>query len=166
MGFRFRKTIGLIPGVRVNLSKTGVSASVGGKGATVNIGTKGATGTVGLPGTGMSYRQPLRKLGWGLILLLAVAAAAFYWLRHKPPTPTATGPSETPLAVTPREGTAIVNAPSATCRETPGRDGKVALKLGRGDIVDVVAREGAWTKVKPGAFDCWVSNRTIKASAK
>ncbi len=39
MGFRFQKRIGVGPGARVNLSKTGVSASVGGKGATLNVGT-------------------------------------------------------------------------------------------------------------------------------
>jgi len=36
--FRFRKSISVLPGVKVNLSKTGVSTSVGGKGATLNIG--------------------------------------------------------------------------------------------------------------------------------
>lgn len=59
MGFRFRKSIKIIPGVRVNISKTGVSTSIGGKGATVNVSKRGARGTVGLPGTGVSYSQRL-----------------------------------------------------------------------------------------------------------
>jgi len=37
MGFRYRKSIKIIPGVRVNLSKSGVSTSIGRPGATVNV---------------------------------------------------------------------------------------------------------------------------------
>ena len=59
MGFRFRKSIKLFPGLRINLSKSGVSASVGVKGATVNISDRGTRGTVGLPGTGISYSEKL-----------------------------------------------------------------------------------------------------------
>jgi len=57
MGFRFRKSIKLMPGVRVNISKSGPSVSIGGRGATVNIGRKGTRTTVGLPGTGLSYSE-------------------------------------------------------------------------------------------------------------
>ncbi|WP_407074381.1 DUF4236 domain-containing protein [Psychrobacter sp. CAL346-MNA-CIBAN-0220] len=56
MGFRFRKSIKIVPGVRLNLTKKGISSlSVGKRGATVNIGKKGTRGTVGLPGSGLSY---------------------------------------------------------------------------------------------------------------
>ena len=56
MGFRFRKSIKLAPGVRLNLTKKGISSlSVGKRGASVNIGKKGTRGTVGLPGSGLSY---------------------------------------------------------------------------------------------------------------
>src|SRR5690349_12994422 len=58
MGFRFRRTVRLLPGVRANLSKSGVSLSLGGPGATVNLAPRGARATFGLPGTGMSYRTP------------------------------------------------------------------------------------------------------------
>lgn len=56
MGFNFRKSIKIMPGVRVNLTKKGVSSvSVGKNGARVNVGKKGTRTTVGLPGTGLSY---------------------------------------------------------------------------------------------------------------
>ena len=56
MGFRFRKSIKIAPGVRINLTKKGVSSvSVGKRGATVNVGKKGTRGTVGIPGSGLSY---------------------------------------------------------------------------------------------------------------
>ena len=59
MGFRIRKSIKLFPGVRINLSKSGVSASVGVKGTTVNISEKGTRATVDIPGTGVSYSEKL-----------------------------------------------------------------------------------------------------------
>jgi hypothetical protein len=57
MGFRFRKSIKLFPGVRINLSKSGVSTLVGVPGATVNISDKGTRTTVGIPGSGLSYSE-------------------------------------------------------------------------------------------------------------
>lgn len=56
MSLRFRRTISLLPGVRLNVSKTGVSWSVGRPGATVNVGKNGVTRTIGIPGTGISDR--------------------------------------------------------------------------------------------------------------
>lgn len=55
MGFRFRRSIRIFPGLRINLGKRGASLSVGGHGATVNLSARGTRTTVGLPGTGLSY---------------------------------------------------------------------------------------------------------------
>jgi hypothetical protein len=56
MGFlRVRRSIKLLPGVRLNFSKTGASTTVGGRGAHVTYGYGKVRSTVGLPGTGMSY---------------------------------------------------------------------------------------------------------------
>lgn len=55
MGFRFHKSIRLIPGVRLNFGKRSSSLSVGGKGFTTNFSGKGVRNTVSLPGTGLSY---------------------------------------------------------------------------------------------------------------
>ena len=59
MGFRFRRTVSLFPGVRLNLSRSGVSASVGVRGATVTLGRKGNYANIGIPGSGLSYRTRL-----------------------------------------------------------------------------------------------------------
>jgi Protein of unknown function (DUF4236) len=59
MGFRFQKRISLLPGIRLNLSKSGASVTVGKPGLSVNLGKDGATGNVGIPGTGLSYREKL-----------------------------------------------------------------------------------------------------------
>lgn len=52
---RFRKTIKLAPGLKLNLSKSGISTSLGPKGATLNMkpGRKSRF-TAGIPGTGLS----------------------------------------------------------------------------------------------------------------
>lgn len=63
MGFRFRKTVKLMPGVRLNISKSGVSTSVGRRGATMNFSKRGVRSTVGLPGTGLSYSKMVAKPG-------------------------------------------------------------------------------------------------------
>ena len=55
MGFRFRRSIRILPGVRVNLGKRGVSTSIGVRGAHVTLGKTGTRTTVGAPGTGLSY---------------------------------------------------------------------------------------------------------------
>lgn len=78
-GLRFRKTITILPGVKINLSKTGVSTSVGGHGATVNVGTRSRTVTLGIPGTGLSYRVPL-SVGAVMLLVVIAAVIGLAWL--------------------------------------------------------------------------------------
>jgi len=66
MGFNFRKSIKIIPGVKLNITQKGISSvSVGKNGARVNVGKKGVRTTAGLPGTGLSYttHSPYKKSG-------------------------------------------------------------------------------------------------------
>jgi Protein of unknown function (DUF4236) len=55
MGFRFRRSIKILPGIRLNFGKRGVSTSIGVRGAHVTFGKNGTRTTVGLPGTGLDY---------------------------------------------------------------------------------------------------------------
>lgn len=56
MGLRFRKSIKIAPGVRLNINKNSVGLSAGVKGAHVSVNSKGrVTRSVGIPGTGISY---------------------------------------------------------------------------------------------------------------
>lgn len=59
MGFKFRKRIKVAPGVTINLSKKGVSTTVGVKGLSVNSGKDGTYLNVGIPGTGLYDRVEL-----------------------------------------------------------------------------------------------------------
>lgn len=54
MALRFRKSFKIAPGVRINLSKSGVSTSIGGKGITANLSKRGTRVTTSIPGTGIS----------------------------------------------------------------------------------------------------------------
>ena len=78
MGFRFQKRISILPGLRINLSKSGASASIGPRGADVNIGRDGVTTNAGIPGTGLSYRSKLgTHASWlGVALLVALLVTA------------------------------------------------------------------------------------------
>ncbi|VXB85678.1 hypothetical protein ENHYD8BJ_90315 [Enhydrobacter sp. 8BJ] len=55
MGLRFRKTIKVAPGIKLNVGKKSSSVSIGGKGFTTNYGKNGTRTTIGIPGTGVSY---------------------------------------------------------------------------------------------------------------
>jgi len=59
MTFRFRKSIKIASGVRVNFGKKGGSLSVGGRGGSVNFGSRGVYSNVGIPGSELSYRSKL-----------------------------------------------------------------------------------------------------------
>jgi len=62
MNWQFRRSFKVIPGVRLNLSQTGLSISVGDAPATLNFGPRGVYGTVSLSGTGLSYRRHIDGL--------------------------------------------------------------------------------------------------------
>jgi hypothetical protein len=53
---KFRKRITVIPGVRLNISRSGVSVTGGIPGLSVNVGKKGAYLNTGVPGTGLYER--------------------------------------------------------------------------------------------------------------
>jgi hypothetical protein len=96
MGFRFRRRISIGPGLRLNVSKSGISTSVGTRGAWLTIGHGKARETVGLPGSGLSYTEEQRigaapgddgapatssggsrAIVWFAVLVLVVVAVAF-----------------------------------------------------------------------------------------
>ena len=58
MGFRFQRRIKILPGLTINLSKSGVGFSVGARGFHTGIDSKGRRYTsTSLPGTGVSWRE-------------------------------------------------------------------------------------------------------------
>lgn len=59
MGFRFGKSIRLGKFIRINLSQSGVGASIGVGGFRIGTGPSGTRVSAGLPGTGLRYTQQL-----------------------------------------------------------------------------------------------------------
>jgi len=87
MGLRFKKSIKILPGVSINISKTGVSATIGPKGKSINVGTNGVFGNLSL-GKGVSYRRKLGDVmpknagtsGFKRVLKIVVLAAIAVYL--------------------------------------------------------------------------------------
>lgn len=64
MGMRFRKSIKVAPGVKVNLNKSSVSVTTGTKGLHHTVSSNGSrTTSAGIPGTGASYVKTTRSSG-------------------------------------------------------------------------------------------------------
>lgn len=63
MGLRFSKRITIVPGIRLNISGSGISTSVGPRGLSLTMGKNGTYLNAGLPGTGLSYRERLDRSG-------------------------------------------------------------------------------------------------------
>ena len=86
MAFRFRRSLRLLPGLRLNIGRRSASISVGRPGATVNLSNRGVYGTVGIPGTGLSVRErlqgpasPPRGATRSWIIGVGVVVAAIMW---------------------------------------------------------------------------------------
>lgn len=62
---RFRKSVRIAPGVRLNFSRSGVSTTIGGRGMSVNAGRRGTFLNAGIPGTGLHTRSRIGGRGGG-----------------------------------------------------------------------------------------------------
>jgi Protein of unknown function (DUF4236) len=88
MTIRFFRRVTLLPGLRLNLSKSGVSLSFGGRGHWLTVGPRGRRVTVGAPGTGLYWTEQIppaaaphagHRAAFGLVVIL-LALAAVFWL--------------------------------------------------------------------------------------
>lgn len=84
MGLRFRRSVRLFPGVRLNFSRSGVSTTVGVRGATVTLGQQGSHLNLSLPGTGLSYRT---RISPPVSRPLQVSEPASAWVEPQRPPP-------------------------------------------------------------------------------
>lgn len=120
MGLRFRRSFRVIPGVRLNVSRSGTSISFGRRGMHYTVGSKGTRTTVGVPGSGLSWTQyrssPSQRRSsfpGGLLLLLFViglaAVALTNWVQR---------PAEV-TSIAPPPPSASFNASAKTNRNAP-----------------------------------------------
>jgi hypothetical protein len=59
MAFRFLRRFKIAPGLTLNLSKSGVSFSMGVKGAKYTVGPQGKHVSIGIPGSGLFYTKKI-----------------------------------------------------------------------------------------------------------
>jgi hypothetical protein len=59
MPFRFQRRISFGKFLRLNVSKSGISTSVGPRGVHATFGSRGTRVSVGIPGTGLSFYENL-----------------------------------------------------------------------------------------------------------
>jgi hypothetical protein len=87
MPLRFTRHVSLIPGLRVNFSKSGASLSIGHRGAWWTIGPRGGHVSVGLPGTGLFWTESAppapavhggHRLAYALLAVLIIVALAWF----------------------------------------------------------------------------------------
>jgi Protein of unknown function (DUF4236) len=57
VGLRFSRRLSIIPGLRVNLSRSGASLSIGHRSAWFTIGPREPRVTLGAPGTGLYWTE-------------------------------------------------------------------------------------------------------------
>jgi hypothetical protein len=77
MPFRFQRRIRVAPGVRLNLSKSGLGGSIGRNGLRLGIDAKGRKYfSIGLPGTGLSYRGFIDRFNRDALLIVGIVVLA------------------------------------------------------------------------------------------
>jgi Protein of unknown function (DUF4236)/Bacterial SH3 domain len=187
LGLRFRRSVSIFPGVRLNFSGSGISTSVGVKGATVNFGRHGQRTTLGLPGTGLSHStfspndtetheeigissaasKNSYWLGW-LLGILGILSLAYCAVNQTGDTKTAvkapfvTAPTSAMSAPSEEE---TVNVTHAGGRATPDRSGRVVVILRSGERVRVVKTENGWKQVVKDGITFWILAKQLSATA-
>jgi hypothetical protein len=176
MGFRFRRSLKILPGVRLNLSNSGVSTTLGPRGATVSLGKRGPRANVGMPGTGISYSAALgggkgrrgaqpegvvshpnsASCGCGLLavggfIVVAIATCS------KDATPTSDALSVKPAI----SKIAYVDARSLNCRALPDAAAAVVTGLSRGGTLNITEESGTWSRVENSGQPCWVASQFV-----
>ncbi|HEY4986403.1 MAG TPA: DUF4236 domain-containing protein [Bradyrhizobium sp.] len=184
MGWRFHKVLSIFPGLRVNLSKGGLSTSVGPRGADINIGKGGVTTNAGIPGTGISYRQKMGKSGsWMGIgtLVLGLALAGYKYsdrimhLFSPGQTPSsaiasliggsssrgATAANAVASQAVATTGTRYIHRSNTNLRDAPADSATTLKKETRGTQVTLLAVSGKWSKIQDGATAGWVKSSIL-----
>lgn len=182
VGFRFRRSLSIFPGLRINLSGSGVSTSIGGRGATLNFSKRGVRGTVGLPGSGLSYSENLSvlargeaagtsqsssKSGFGGCVMLAVIVGAVVVvggsLSRSPTAPSEHSENAMPLISTTTATAVTITATRLNCRSEANAFGRVVRQLEKGELVTVLFRQPGWVKIQSPLNICWVSAEYTRA---
>lgn len=189
MGWRFRNSVKILPGVRLNFSKSGISTSVGGPGATLNFGKHGTRSTLGLPGSGISYSKLHSSSAsgvdqgnetgvgkssgcgcWAIISLIALVFMLSFCggEQTEGDLPTTDDNSKTSaFSAEPQSSaneTVYVSANTLNGRAEPSTSATVVSRLNRGDELIIQERKGDWAKVVKAGVTFWIATKYISDS--
>ncbi|MDP8912658.1 MAG: DUF4236 domain-containing protein [Pseudomonadota bacterium] len=158
----------ILPGVRLNFSRGGLSTSIGGKGARLTLGKRGARGSVGIPGTGFSYSAPLTRgerseasQGSAGCLLIAIVAAGLVSLGMCSTDEASTPP---PAVTASTAKSLFVMASALNCRASPDEWAAIIRKLPRRETVSVAEERSDWSRIEGVDRECWVASKYLTAT--
>lgn len=195
MGWRFRKTVKILPGVRLNISRSGIGTTLGPNGASINLGNRGTRITVGIPGTGISHSSLMsqstdsgggqtvlpvnaQKSGCGTWAIVAIALIAIAKCAGGVDS-TTTAPVVATEAI-PQQGLLTsqpeieISADSSSDhifgaevkgRSSPSSTSKITRVFQNGDAVKIIKRQQNWIKVIQNGVTFWVLAKHISSSA-
>jgi hypothetical protein len=177
MGLRFQRVLRIFAWLRINVSKGGISGSVGPRGADLNFGRHGVTTDAGIPGTGISYRSRLGGHGGKIGVLALVAALGFTAFKNAdrigalfqhPPTSVA-GAAKTLSAskseiraqqtadeAVPASGMRYAHRGGSDLRDSSVTSAHVLKKESKGAQVVLLATSGPWAQVRDGNITGWM----------
>ncbi|MBV9993142.1 MAG: DUF4236 domain-containing protein [Alphaproteobacteria bacterium] len=166
MGLRFQRVLRIFPWLRINVSKGGVSGSVGPRGADVNIGRHGVTTNAGIPGTGISYRSKVGGRGTllGVLALAAGLGYAAYKSTDRPqkPAQSTTQPAAQTFDARPATAIRYVRRGGSDLRAAPTTSGQVLKKESKGAQVELLATSGSWAQVRDGNITGWMRASVLR----
>lgn len=182
MGFRFRKSFRVAPGIRLNLGSKSASVRVGPKGFGVTASTTGKKRLgASIPGTGLSYSKSIpsnllsapttqgqqgapSSFGKGPLVLLFVAmGAGLTWCGASSHDNAATSTHyETSKHLTQQTATLLSTA-NVRLRVSPSADSPIELTIPKGSEVRSSKREGAWYYVSIGSHSGWIHGDFLAA---
>jgi Protein of unknown function (DUF4236)/Bacterial SH3 domain len=195
VGWRFRRTVKILPGVRLNISRSGISTTLGPNGASINLGKRGTRTTVGIPGTGISHSSLMspstdsggeqtaspanaQKSGcgtWAIVAITLVALAKCVGgvdpTTTSPVVTTEANPQQGLLASQPEAKTTAdsssdhITGEKVEGRSNPSSTSKVTRVFQNGDAVRVVKRRRNWIKVIQNGVTFWVLAKHISTPA-
>lgn len=189
MGFRFRKSVKILPGVRLNFSRSGVSTTIGGRGASVNTGKRGTYLNTGIPGTGISRRvritgpggppplpgaggSPGAGVAMGVGLVLLIIGFASCAPDAEPPAydsslAYSSPPLSAPAAVEQTDGFYAHSA--LNVRSEPNANGRIIRTVARGDYMQLGPKDGnGWARLYTGGVGegyVYRASNTVRRSA-
>lgn len=183
MGFRFRKSFRIVPGIRLNLNSKSTSVRIGPKGLGYTVSSTGKRRvTASIPGTSLSHSEVIgsaaaRRPGtsqskrgiWAVVLPIVVLVIGAVTFGSGRPTNSEVGTSNThAILAAPAHETAatekrVVTASSLNVRSAPTTASDVMAKLTGGQRLTVLERNGGWLLIQSNEVKGWVSEQFTSA---